>query len=284
MASLELLVRAAVQTWAAGLAWQISPSVHVEEPEPGSKPQLPTLAAWFDKSSVKSMTAREVLPGVFYLGHAEERIAFIFRAGSSADAETYREDWRNVAITAAIDASTNGAPVVPLTLRIGDENFGGKLYLTAETELAGFEETQMRGLWELRCYGLLAFPSVAVRAPSALMSISLELDGDVYQASDFRVPLVLETLPEAGGEYSIADAVEILFDLPMDLASLQRAVDADDFTVIGLSDRRFSFLPRSEATGVETWANGTNTLSISALARSLAGTPMSPFTLPFTGV
>lgn len=278
MASIEWLVRSALQAWFLGLPWQHTPSVHVESPEPGDKPALPTLTVWMANPDTANASAREIQPGVFLTGYPEARVVVIFRAGTSDLAETFRKDWRNVVLPAAIDESPTGQPVIPLKIYVADQTYVAKLYLTAETRLAGFEETQTRGLFELRCYGTIVFPALSVRAPSAPMSISLELNGVVYQASDFRTPLLVSAVPEDGAVLAPDNEVVVTFDQAMDLASLQLALDEDDYLVTaeGSDERTFRVAP------VRAWPSGSFNLGFSSAVRSRVGTPITPFSLSYS--
>lgn len=291
MASIEKLVRDSLAAWVAGLAWQVTPTIVSEEPKPGDKPTLPTLAVYQTSERIDNATARAITPEVTRLGWADAEVVFIFRAGSADDAERYREDWRNVAWKAALDASSSGtAPVLPLTFRVGDETMLGKLYLTGETELATPEDTQMRGLWQMRCVARLVYPALAVHGPDALMSVSLELDGAVYDAADFKVPRVVRSAPvlldliETRGELSEGaaarwlagealfadDPVILVFDQPMQSIGL----DADDYAVT-IDGVLVEIRPRSGD-----WPAGPNTVALGR-SRSRRGTVLESYTLTF---
>lgn len=270
MASIEKLVRSSLASWASALAWQVTPTIAAEEPEPGDKPALPTLAVFLSSERIDNPTTRIITPEITRLGWAESTVTFIFRAGSSDDAERYRSDWRDVAWKAAIDASRDGvSPVVPLTFRAGDETMIAKLYLTGEVELATPEDTQMRGLWQMRCVARLVYPALAIHAERALMSVSLELDGTVYTLADFKAPRVVSALGPDIDDASDAPAM-LVFDQPM--ASI--GLDPDDYAVT-IDGVLVEIRPASGD-----WSTGPHTLVLGR-SRSRRGTVLESYTLSF---
>lgn len=280
MSSVEKLVRAALAEWIADRPWSTPPTVTADAPEPGDKPALPTLACWFDRVDVSNPSAVEVAPGVFHTGQAEAAVTFFFRCSSEDQADAFRAEWRDLVWTAAMDASPTGlAPVLPLRIDLAGESWGCKLYLEASLELAQSGETQTRSLWLVRATGRLAFPALAVREPSVLMTCSVVIDGTTFQSSAFQVPTVLETDPAASGEVAVDVPVEVTFNRPMDLDSLEAAapghlVTPDDELLT------FAFLPESGS-----WALGANVLTIAETARSRRGSRLAAaFSLSFTGV
>lgn len=277
--SIEKLVRSALGLWVAERDWSTEPTVTYDAPEPGDKHPLPTLACWFDRVDVRNPSVLEVAPGVFKTGEAEAQVTFFFRATSEADADSFRNEWRDLVWTAAIDASPTGlAPVLPFTIDVAGKSFGCKLYLEGSLELAPSGETQARSLWLVRAFGRVVFPALAVREPTALMTCSVVINGTEYQSATFRAPTVLSTEPAAAGTIDQDEAVELTFDRPVSLATLEEALPGYDVTP---SDdlMTFAILP-----SFGLWGLGLNTLTISTVVRSVAGTPLaSTYTLSFTG-
>lgn len=270
MASIEKLVRSSLAAWIASLPWQVTPTIAAEEPKPGDKPALPTLAVYQTSERIDNATSRILTPEITRLGWADAEVVFIFRAGSADDAERYREDWRNVAWKAAVDASSSGeAPVVPLTFRVGDETMRAKLYLTGETDLAKPEDTQIVGLWQMRCVARLVYPALAIHAERALISVSLEIDGTVYTLADFKAPRVVSALGPDIDDASDAPAM-LVFDQPM--ASI--GLDPDDYAVT-IDGVLVEIRPASGD-----WSTGPHTLVLGR-SRSRRGTVLESYTLSF---
>lgn len=279
MSSVEKLVRSALGLWVAERDWSTEPTVTYDAPEPGDKHPLPTLACWFDRVDVRNPSPIELSPGVFKTGDAEASVTFFFRAASEADADAFRTEWRDLVWTAAMDASPTGlAPVLPFTIEILGESYGCKLYLEGSLELAPSGETQARSLWLVRAFGRVVFPALAVREPTALMTCSVVIDGTTYQSSTFQAPRVVTSDPRAAGTIDLDEPVELTFDRPISLATLEAALLG--YTVTPSDDlMTFAVLPYGGL-----WGLGLNTLTISTVVRSVAGTPIaSTYTLSFTG-
>jgi len=274
MASVESLVRAALREWVADLPWSTTPTVTADAPEPGDKPALPTLACWFDRVDVANPTPREVAPGVFDTGQGEAAVTFLFRCTSECQADAFRTEWRDLVWTAAMDASPTGlAPVLPFRIDVGQASFGCKLYLEGSLELAPFDDTQVRGLWLVRAFGRVAFPALALRAPTSLMDVSIVIAGTEYDAADFQAPRVLSTDPLEDGIVELDEAVEVVFDQPMDPETLA----LEGYTLTASDDAMsFALIPSSG------WALGVQSLTLPTTIRSRRGTPLAaPFTLSF---
>lgn len=280
MASVESLVRLALREWVADRSWSTPPTVTSDAPEPGDKPSLPTLACWFDRVDVANATARELAPGIFETGQAEAAVTFLFRCTGEAQADDFRTEWRDLVWTAAMDASPTGlAPVLPFRIELAGRSFGCKLYLEASLELAPFEDTQVRGLWLVRAFGRVAYPALAVREPTSLMDVSIVIAGDEYDAADFQAPRVMSTDPAEGGNVLQDEPVEVVFDQPMDLASLTAALEG--LEVIPSED----LLSFAVAPSWGTWALGAQSLTLPTTIRSRRGPPLAtPFSLSFIGV
>lgn len=279
MSSVEKLIRASLRQWIAERPWSTAPTVTADEPEPGAKPALPTLACWFDRVDVPNATPVEIAPGVFHTGDAEAAVTFLFRVGDEEVADNYRREWRDLVWTAAMDASPSGdSPVMPLTITVAGVARLAKLYLDGSLELAPFEDAQIRGLWLVRAFGRLVFPALAIRAASKLMTVGVQIDGTEYQASDFQAPRVLSSTPAANGSIEVTDPIELVFDQPMNVDLVEAATGGLDVEPSG-DLMTFAVAP------TVAWAIGANTFTLAASARSKRGTPLgADFTLNFNGV
>lgn len=185
--SVDLVTRAAVQTWLESLTLTPPPTAVVTDlPEPNDVHTLPVLAGIWVATGWDLMDEPEVAGmvgdrAVLDFGELAAPFNLIWRCGSRDVADVARSEIRAAFLFAALEAGSvgNGTTLRLAATYAGTHAFELAIRLTAE-HLSGPKEVDgvMRNYWELTLVGEIAYPLLHIEpegAGTGLMDIIVDL-------------------------------------------------------------------------------------------------------------
>ena len=183
MSSLTATYRSALESWAASLSLGLSGPVTVSatEPEPGTKPALPTLTALFSATDMGRFGREFKTVGADVhevWGENVAQVSFRWRLSSKADAEAVHDNFRRMALMSAVSDATRTfeSAAIPVRATIGGATYLASLGLTGSVIMAAPEDTQITNLWLVAHAAVFRFPEVYVSSTSP-MAVSVDVNG-----------------------------------------------------------------------------------------------------------